>query len=206
MKKIIILSVLCVFLASMICYFFLNRNTYNILTVNQETIDAITERFDNNALTKYDKRTMRRIYGNMLFFGGFVYPEASKILQHYIFGDGKDLELVSNYFFESDTIKNALDNNRNSTLIGPITLRINEDPRIAYAINGFYIKTSSPMEIYQKINFADRNDKNTYTQFNLFIREIKIPDRLVRTFEADGGCREFTVRIKNTHNDYSLDQ
>jgi hypothetical protein len=51
------------------------------------------------------------------------------------------------------------------------------------------------LEIYQKINFADKNDKNTYTNFNILNKEIKIPDRLIRTFETDGGCKEFTVRI-----------
>jgi hypothetical protein len=52
------------------------------------------------------------------------------------------------------------------------------------------------LEIYQKINFAYRNDRNNYTNFNLFIKEIKIPDRLIRTFEIKGGCNEFTVIIR----------
>lgn len=199
-KNIIVLSVFCVLLISGICYFFVNRNTYNIFTVNQETINEITERFDNNSLTKYDKKTISKIYKNMIYFGGFVYPEASKILKHYIFGDGKDLELVSKYFFESDIIKNALNNNRDVELIGPVTLRINEDPRIAYAINGFFIKNDASPEIYQKIDFAGRNDRNTYTQFNLVIKELKIPDRLIRAFETSGGCKEFTVRIKDAYN------
>ena len=52
------------------------------------------------------------------------------------------------------------------------------------------------MEIYQEIDFANRNDRNTYTLFNILNREIKIPDRLIRAFEENGGCKKFTVRIR----------
>jgi hypothetical protein len=154
-------------------------------------------------LTEYDKKTINRIYGDMIFFGGLIYPEASKILKHYIFGDGNDLKIVSKFFFKSKIIVENIKNN-NEEIIGPITLKINDDPRIAYAVNGFFIKNNDQLEIYQKINFAYRNDRNNYTNFNLFIKEIKIPDRLIRTFEIKGGCNEFTVRIikkncKSTH-------
>jgi hypothetical protein len=172
------------------------RNTYNIFTIKQEIMDEIVVRFDNGLLTKYDKMTINRIYRNMIFFGGIIYPEASKILKHYIFGDGEDMVIVSQYFFNSGIIQNALNNNLNNEIIGPVTLRINDDPRIAYAINGFYIKNNEPMEIYQEIDFANRNDRNTYTLFNILNREIKIPDRLIRAFEEGGGCKQFTVRIR----------
>jgi hypothetical protein len=196
MKKIIILSVVCIFSIYSIYYFFGNKNTYNIFTIRQEIIDEIVKRFDNNSLTKYDKKTMGKIYGNMVFFGGIIYPEAAKILKHYISGNGEDIKIISKYFFESRIIKDALTNNPKIEIIGPITLKINEDPRIAYAINGFYIKNSDPIEIYQKINFANRDDRHTYTLFSIFNKEIKIPDRLIRMFEMDGGCKEFTVKIR----------
>ena len=194
-KKIIILIVILVF-SSYITYCFIeNRKSYNIFTVKQEIIDEIINRFDNGSLTVYDKKTINRIYKNMIFFGGIIYPEASKILKHYIFGDGGDIIIISKYFFNSKVIKDALNNNSNNE-IGPVTLRINDDPRIAYAVNGFYIKNNDPMEIYQEIDFAARNDMNTYTVFDIFYRKIKIPDRLIRAFEENGGCKKFTVRIR----------
>ncbi|GHU86772.1 hypothetical protein FACS189476_00660 [Spirochaetia bacterium] len=183
---------------SLIYYIIINHGTYNIFTIKQETIDNISLRFDDNSLTKEDKKTLKRIYDNIIFFGWFIYPEASNILKHYIYGNGNDLEIISRYFFKSAVIKKSLENKQNIELIGPITLRIQDDPRIAYAINGFYIKNKNNVEIFQKIDFAKMNDRHTYTTFNILNREIKIPDRLIRAFETDGGCKEFTVRIINT--------
>ncbi|GHV49912.1 hypothetical protein AGMMS49579_02670 [Spirochaetia bacterium] len=193
--KIIFLFIIAL---SLIYYIIINHGTYNIFTIKQETIDNISLRFDDNSLTKEDKKTLKRIYDNIIFFGWFIYPEASNILKHYIYGNGNDLEIISRYFFKSAVIKKSLENKQNIELIGPITLRIQDDPRIAYAINGFYIKNKNNVEIFQKIDFAKINDRHTYTTFNILNREIKIPDRLIRTFETDGGCKEFTVRIINT--------
>jgi hypothetical protein len=198
MKKIIVLAL--IFFSCAIYCFGENNNTYNIFSVKQENIDEIIVRFDNNTLTIYDKQTINNIYKDIIFFGGIIYPEASKILSHYIFGNGSDLYIVSDYFLKSKVIVNALINNPNREIIGPITLRISDDPRIAYAINGFYIKTGNPIEIYQIINFAGRNDRNTFTVFNILGKQLKIPDRLIRTFEENGGCKTFTVRIKSKYN------
>ena len=196
MKKIIILAVILVFSSYMAYCLIKNENTYNIFTIKQDILDEIVDSFDNGLLTVYDKRTINRIYRDMIFFGGIIYPEASKILKHYIFGDGEDIVIISKYFFNSRIIKNALNNGSNNRIIGPVTLRITDAPRIAYAINGFYIKNSEPIEIYQEIDFANKNDRNTYTVFNILGREIKIPDRLIRAFEENGGCKKFTVRIR----------
>ena len=73
-------------------------------------------------------------------------------------------------------------------------LKIKDDARIAYAVNGFYIDTNKKT-VYQYIDFAPRNDKSTYTYFDLPKRRLKIADRLIRVFEEDGGCKPFTVYI-----------
>jgi hypothetical protein len=200
MKKYIILAFLILALALFILIiieFYPRNGIYNIFTIKQENIDEIVLRFDNNALTEKDKKTLRKVYNNIIFYGGFIYPEASKILKHYIFGNGDDLIINSKYFFESKVIINALNKNQNAEIIGPVTLKISEDPRIAYAVNGFYINKNDPMEIYQEIVFANKKDRNTFTSFNILNKKINIPDRLVRAFEADGGCNRFTVRIRN---------
>jgi hypothetical protein len=194
MKRIVTIVVLFI-ICTVIIYNISNRGTYNIFTINQEKIDEIVFRFDNNSLTWKDKKTLQRIYNNIIFYGGIIYPEASKILKHYIYGNGSDLEVISEYFYRSELIIEIMEKNKDKEIIGPITLRIKDDLRIAYAVNGFYIRTLNNLEIYQKINFADKNDRNTYTNFNILNKEIKIPDRLIRTFETDGGCKEFTVRI-----------
>jgi hypothetical protein len=191
MAKIVTLTSICLLFANS-CF---GANTYNMFTVNQEIIDGIADRFDSDSLTEYDKITLKRIYRNMIFFGGLVFPEASKILRHYLFGNGDDLEIVSRYFFNSKVVADALSGNPNTAIIGPVTLRIGENPRSAYAVNGFYISNDGAIEVFQKIDFADRNNRNAYTTFNVLGRELKIPDRLVRAFEESGGCKPFTVRI-----------
>jgi hypothetical protein len=200
MKKNIIaifLILVLILFVLVVINFIPQNNVYNIFTIKQKNIDEIVLRFDNNTLTENDKKTLNNIYRNIIFFGGFIYPEASKILKHYIFGNGDDLIITSKYFFESKFIINTLNKNQNIEIIGPITLKIKENPRIAYAVNGFYINKNDPMEIYQKIIFASRKDRNTYTSFDILNKKLNIPDRLVRAFEADGGCNKFTVRIRN---------
>lgn len=46
-------------------------------------------------------------------------------------------------------IKDVLKENKEKEIIGPVIIRTNEDPRIGYAINGFYIKN---LEIRKFIN------------------------------------------------------
>jgi hypothetical protein len=196
-KGIILISLVSILLVLITINCNPQNNVYNIFTIKQENIDEIVLRFDNNTLTESDKKTLNNIYRDIIFYGGFIYPEASKILRHYIFGNGDDLIITSKYFFESKFIINVLNKNQNAKIIGPITLKIKENPRIAYAVNGFYINKNKPMEIYQEIVFASRKDRNTYTSFNILNKKLNIPDRLVRAFEADGGCKTFTVRIRN---------
>jgi hypothetical protein len=72
------------------------------------------------------------------------------------------------------------------------------DPRIGYAINGFYIRNDTEnLEIYQYIEFGDRNNKEAYRPIKIPVKNniINLPHRLIRIFEDDGGCKSFTVRI-----------
>ena len=75
-----------------------------------------------------------------------------------------DLYINSEYFYKSEYIKKILKENENKEIIGPVYLKIKDDARIAYAVNGFYIDTNKKT-VYQYIDFAPRNDKSTYTYF-----------------------------------------
>lgn len=168
--------------------------SFPILTISQEQIDELTLKFDQDTISASEKALVKKVYKNMIFGGRFVSPEASRILRHYVSDTSGDLYLKSAYFYDSDFIRKTLDKNKGKKIIGPVTLKISEDSRIAYAVNGFYIN-SEEKSIYQHIDFAPKNDKSTYTYFEIYKKKLKIADRLVRIFEEDGGCKPFTVYI-----------
>lgn len=165
----------------------------SLLSISQEEIDDLTSKFDNNQLATTEKTHVKKLYKNMIAGGKLISPEASKILGYYISNHDEDLYIRSDYFYQSDIIKKVVDKS-NKKIIGPIYIKIKDDERIAYAINGFYINTAEKT-IYQYIDFASRDDRKTYTYFDLPKGRLKIADRLIRVFEEDGGCKPFTVFI-----------
>jgi hypothetical protein len=174
-------------------YKILNSNL--LLLLDQDKIDDLAGKFDKNILTDDEKKYIKGFYNDLINYGGMVYPEAGKILKQYIYGNGEDLLIQSNYFLQSEMIKKILDGNKGKEIIGPVIIRTGENPRIGYAINGFYIKNKESTEIYQYIEFAERNNKEAYTPFEFNGRKALLPHRLIRVFEEDNGCKGFTVRI-----------
>lgn len=162
----------------------------------QKRIDPVDVHYRNGRVTQEDKQFMKFIYNSMIFFGGIPYPEAAKILKHYIYGDGSDLYIKSDYFKRSVFIKQQIARYKDKP-VGPITLRIGTDPRVAYAVNGFYLKRDQDRYfIYQRIIFDTvESGKNVFTTFTFFNQTVAIPDYLIRIFESDGGCNPFTVYI-----------
>jgi hypothetical protein len=173
----------------------LNSVVWNI---DQNKIDELAIRFDNNKLTDEDKICIKCIYNDFIEYGSILYPEASIILEHYIYENGNDINIKSDYFFQNETIKNILEKNKNEKIIGPVIIETNEDPRLGYAINGFYIKNDeSDTKVYQYIKFGGKNNKEAYTPLKIPIKNIVInlPHRLIWVFEETGGCKGFTVTI-----------
>jgi len=166
-----------------------------LLLANQDKIDDLAIKFDKNTLTDAEKKYIKNFYNDLIKYGGIVYPEAGMILKHYIYGGGEELKIKSNYFFQSQMIQNILNENKGKEIIGPVIIRTNEDPRIGYTINGFFIKNNENAEIYQYIEFAERNNKEAYTPFEVSGIKAKLPHRLIRVFEEDNGCKGFTIRI-----------
>jgi hypothetical protein len=168
-----------------------------LLLLNQRKIDELTSKFDAHTLTVPEKAYIKGFYEALIRYGGRIYPEAGLILEHYIQGDGKDLLIQSPYFFESPVIKTSLAAGQKKSIIGPVYLKINDDPRIGYAINGFYIKnTPERKEIYQYIDLGTPADTEGVTLFEYRGIKAALPHRLIRVFEEDQGCKGFTVRIQ----------
>jgi hypothetical protein len=169
-----------------------------VWNLDQNKVDELSKKFDENKLTDEDKEYIKDIYNDFIKFGGILYPEAAIILQHYIYGNGNDIIIKSDYFFQTEAVKNAMEENRSKKIIGPITIKTNDDPRLGYAVNGFYIKNEeNDIQIYQYIEFGGRNNKEAYTPLKITMKNniINLPHRLIRIFEEAGGCKSFTVTI-----------
>jgi len=190
MKRKYFILLIPFFISSCMSYF----------TIAQDDIDLATTNYDNNETTAKDLRKIKRFYRSLIFGGSVLYPEASKILKHYLFGDGSDLYIRSRYFFKSDIISSNLEN-MNSDESNRISLRISDDPRIAYAVNGFTIKKiDSTFYVTQYIEFDISEGTGVHTSFPRGYDTLYVPDRLIRIFEPFGGCKPFTVYIYNTQN------
>jgi hypothetical protein len=149
----------------------------------QIIFDDISKRQLDNSVTVSDKLLLRAVYAGMIYGGYPVYPEASMILKEYLYGNNDTLKLPGKYFKTSRFIRSKI-NKINSRTIGPIFIRLPEDKRIAYAINGFFIRVTDGKKgrhfrLFQDIVFSNDVSKKVVTSFRIFGLKIVIPDRLV---------------------------
>ena len=125
----------------------------------------------------------------VFFFKQTGYPiEAMQIAGHYLFGNGEDLDLKSNYLPESPVIKKQL----KSMKIGEtkkISFIQKDDWRLSYALNPFQLKKNRDgFELFQYISFDHSGRVFTYIKTPL--GNIKIKDDIVH-FKK---CSPFMVR------------
>jgi hypothetical protein len=105
------------------------------------------------------------------------YSEGSQVLFHYIFGNGKDLELQSSYIPKSNIIKESL-NSIKVDETKKISFKQSQDWRLSYAINGFNLtKTKNGFHINQFIKFDTTG--TVYTDINTLFGEIRVYDNWV---------------------------
>jgi hypothetical protein len=125
----------------------------------------------------------------------YLPTEGMQILYHYIFGDGEDLILESDYLPHSPVIKKALR-----------TMKVNEKKRIAfkqvedwrlsYALNPFYLtKTKNGFEIYQYIKFDTTG--TVYTYIKTPFGTVKIMDNWVHLVE----CKPYMMKYYFKNSD-----
>jgi hypothetical protein len=103
--------------------------------------------------------------------------EGLQVLSHYMFGNGKDLVLKSDYIPKSPVIVRRL----KTMKIGEtrrVAFKQSDDWRLSYAINGFSLtKTSDGFKIYQYIKFDDTG--KVFTYINTPAGKVKIYDNWV---------------------------
>ena len=109
-------------------------------------------------------------------------PEGCTVLQHYYFGNGKKLELKSDYLPNSPVIIKELKKMR----VGQdkiIRFYQKEDWRLSYALNPFHlVKKRNGFEVYQYIQFDTKGA--VFTEINLYIFKFKIKDNWVHLLKT----------------------
>lgn len=117
--------------------------------------------------------------------GYFLYPEASKVVAHYCFGNGDTLHLDPTYIRNSRVIVQKL----NTMKIGEskeVRFNQTEDWRLSYALNPFTIKrTKEGATIHQYIKFRGHD----YTYLNFLGHKLKVSDNIVHVFD----CKPYVV-------------
>ena len=118
----------------------------------------------------------------LLFFSFFLIlflyfkitaPEGCSILQHYYFGNGKPLELKSDYLPNSPVIKMELKRMKvGQTKV--ITFKQYRDWRLSYALNPFSLtKLENGFDLHQFIKFDTKGAVYTYINIGFFKFKVK---------------------------------
>ena len=127
---------------------------------------------------------------NIIFYGLFIYPEASSIVSHYCFGNGSDLILKNNYLKRSPVIIHHLKEMKvgEKRKIGMHQL---EDLRLSFALNPLtIIKNKNSTVIEQYIKFDTSGKTITW------IGPIPIPDNIVHVFN----CTPYLAKTEFSYN------
>jgi hypothetical protein len=122
----------------------------------------------------------------MICVGYFIFPEASKVLRHYCFGNGETITLDHSYISKSPVILKELEKLK----IGQkkiVRFRQQDDWRLSYAINGFTLVRKKDSVIIRQWMQFDRTNKVT-----TYFGPILIPDNIVHTFD----CTPYLVKCE----------
>lgn len=158
---------------------------------------AVTEKHVNRYAERLTDRASRNVLGTLdrvLLHAGVLagvavsrlrYPEASALLYHYVYGDGSELELASDYFETSPYLKRVI-HRLGEGEHGPTALRQAQDWRLSLALNPYYLTvTPQAVRLYHpRIAFAPLNDaRRIWTVVPVGKMKLKIYDGLVNALE-----------------------
>lgn len=135
---------------------------------------------------KWVDRVLLRLSVNCgLAVSWFKYPEASKMLYHYIYGDGKALTLNSQYFSNSEFLQKIVVKFGSGTH-GPIGMIQEDDYRLSLALNPFFLTVlvDSVIIFHPEVDFVQPNSPDAYTIVKVFGLQLKVFDGLVSILEG----------------------
>ena len=143
-------------------------------------IAGVTTRASKEELTLTDKLILNVSVSTGIAISRFKYPEAARILSHYVGGDGSDLELDSAYFRTSKYL-NKVVTDLGVGDHGPLSLKQSEDWRMSLALNPYYLKISTDRVrvFHPEIAFAPANGERVFTIVPIGKLRIKVFDNLI---------------------------
>jgi len=143
-------------------------------------IKDLAERAALKQLTSVDESVLRASVAAGIAISKLKYPEAAHLLQHYVNGDGSELELDSKYFKSSKYLSSVIFDLGVGDH-GPLTLKQSQDWRLSLAFNPYYLKIScEKVRLYhKKISFAPVDGERVHTIVPVGKMKIKVIDNLI---------------------------
>lgn len=146
--------------------------------------NSLMDKAERNDLTIFDEWILRAglLVGTTL--SRYHYPEASMILNHYVYGDGSTLQLPQHYFANSSYL-NKLVSSLGDGDHGPLALKQHQDWRLSLALNPFYLSISGEkVRIYHpKVEFAPVGSARVVTVVPVGKLRVQIYDNLVSALD-----------------------
>jgi len=136
-------------------------------------IENLANRASSGNLTSGDRRALNFSVFSGVTISKFKYPEAAKILHHYVHGDGSELKLDATYFRNSRYLTSVI-SRLGTGDHGPLTLTQSQD-------NPYFLKvTADRVRVYHpQISFAPTNGPKVFTIVPVGRMKIKVFDNLV---------------------------
>ena len=149
-----------------------------------QVIENLTLKAEQQQLNWLDKTVL---HGTLWLGCGIAYwqyPEASKILWHYVYGNGEALTLDADYFQQSAYLKQQIQK-LGQGQHGPITLKQAQDWRLSLALNPYYLEISpEQVKLYHPhIAFAPLKSTRTYTILPLGYLRLRLYDNLIEALD-----------------------
>ncbi len=142
---------------------------------------GLENRASSNRLSLVDRAVLHTSAFSGIIVSKYHYPEASKLLFHYLYGGGDELELSAEYFSKSVYLRSVIDSLGEGEH-GPIGLRQSDDWRLSLALNPYYLNVGEDkVRLYHpRIEFEPVDGKGSVvTNVPLGRLMFKVPDRLV---------------------------
>lgn len=162
-------------------------------TLRQHTEQAVNQHIEGmrvrqiaDKTTSFDRFACHVAVNLGRVIGWLAYPEAGHILTHYAYGNGEPLELDAGYFSQSQYLQQQI-NKLGTGDHGPLTMRITQDPRVALALNPYYLKiTEHNIELYHpRIAFANSKAATTITPVQIGKLRIVMIDNLLHILQPE---------------------
>jgi len=145
-------------------------------------IENLANRASSGNLTSVDRLALNISVFSGVTISKFKYPEAAKILHHYIHGDGSELKLDAAYFRKSRYLTSVI-SRLGTGDHGPLTLTLtqSQDWRMSLALNPYFLKiTADRIRVYHpQISFTPAKGPKVFTIVPVGRMKIKVFDNLV---------------------------